>query len=163
MPTRMIWVFKIMSNMTISQRCCWAMRSRIRMQECLFEWSIILEKRRESKRCSMKMLPKIDEVCSFPGLNFNWWVIDAKRGWWLILPGQELLSRNDILRECSHRVWLSHCHQICKTVGQGSNCCSYLFIDFDKKSATRMRHENFLSPVTLFISMVYSLSMIFTL
>ena len=42
-------------------------------------------------------------------------------------------------------------------------CCFYLFIDFDKKSASRTRHENFKIPITLYISMSCSLSMIFTL
>ena len=43
------------------------------------------------------------------------------------------------------------------------NCCYYLGTDFDKKSATRMRYENFKIAITLFISMAYSLNVIFTL
>jgi hypothetical protein len=43
------------------------------------------------------------------------------------------------------------------------NCCYYLGTDFDKKSATRMRYEKLIIPITLFISMAYGFSMIFTL
>ena len=44
-----------------------------------------------------------------------------------------------------------------------SNCCYYLFIDFDKNFVTRMLRENLFIPVTLIISIAYSFSMIFTL
>jgi hypothetical protein len=43
------------------------------------------------------------------------------------------------------------------------NRCFYFLIDSDKNFVTRMLRENFNRPVTLFISMVYSLNVIFTL
>jgi len=43
------------------------------------------------------------------------------------------------------------------------NRCFYFLIDSDTNFVTRMLHENFNKPVTLFTSMAYSRSMIFTL
>ena len=43
------------------------------------------------------------------------------------------------------------------------NRCFYFLINSDKIFVTRMLRENFYRPVTLFISMAYSLNVIFTL
>ena len=48
-------------------------------------------------------------------------------------------------------------------IGARRNRCFYFLIDSDKNFVTRMLRENFYRPVTPFISMAYSRSMIFTL